>query len=127
MKDLLVNIANHIKIECGVNVGVGQFPSSPDDIVIFNWKSGVKPHYALGKANAYRRRPFLMVEVRSKDFFTSLQQCDDIGKELERLNGLVGDKYVLSITATSDVLENGRDDKNRYTHLQNFIVDFRED
>ena len=127
MKNLISDIAEHIKTECGYKVNVGQFPDSPNNLVLLNWKSGVKPYYSFDKPNAYRRRPFLMVEVRNESYFDALEVIENVNMELERLYGNLGDKYILNITKTSEPLENGRDKKNNYNFLQNYIVDFKED
>ena len=124
MRDILEFIGDHIDEKLGVTMSAyGQLPSE-GNVILYNFKAGIKPSYALGRSNSYRRRPFLQVIVRNESYDKALDIANVVTKELERLHG---EKGILSITATTDILEYGRDKDNNYNFLMNFILDIEEE
>ena len=125
MNKLIENIGNHLDNVLKIDeCRYGQMPADINNVVLLNFKSGVKPTYVFDRDNSLRRRPFLQVIVRNEDYFEGLKRVNDVFKELERLHGVHG---ILSITSTSDILEYGRDSKNNYSFLTNFILDVEEE
>lgn len=127
MMKLLDELTDYIELETGVKCNVGQMPDKPSSLAVFNFKAGVQPDYAFSDRNSYRRRPFAQIMLRDSDFYKGLENADKVFREMERVYGNFGSKYILGVTSTTDILEYGRDESNRYRFLMNFIVDIKED
>lgn len=128
MEKLIKAIGDHVDTELGLDQSrYGQLPDEPNNVIIYNYRSGISPIYSIGRGTSYRRRPFLEVRVRNEDYFDGLGIIDDVRIELERLYGQVGDHYIVSIVSTSDILENGRDTNNRYNFMMNYILEISKE
>lgn len=128
MDKLIQNIGDYVDEALGIDQSsYGQLPDTPDNVINFNPRSGIPPKYSLGKGEGFMRRPFLEVRVRNEDYFEGLGIAENVRAELERLYGHLGNHYIVSITATSEVLENGRDTDNRYNFIANYNVKFTKE
>ena len=128
MEKMIKGIGDHVDEQLGIDQSrYGQIPDEPKNVIVYNYRSGISPIYTLNKGTSYRRRPFLEVRVRNEDYFEGLGVIDNVRAELEMLYGNLGDAYIVSIVATSDILENGRDTNNNYNFMMNFIVEFTKE
>lgn len=105
-----------------VNVFVGRYPGTPDNLVAFLGNLGVKPNIDVG-ALEY---PRLQIVVRNTDFIT--------GETLIRaIRTLLHDKLAIALTnfycyriqAESDIIPLGEDDQGRNEFSINFSAQIR--
>lgn len=124
MIDLLTGLAEHVDEVLGTDHRhYGQMPDDIDTVILYNFKSGISPDYSFTRGDAFRRRPFLQVIVRSPDYMDALGLTYGVQRTLEKTYGNINGHNVLNIRSTADMLENGRDEQGRYKFLINLIVD----
>lgn len=118
----MTGLIQYIGDYLGEDTRYGQIPDEPNNVVMLNYKSGISPTYVMGQDISDRRRPFVQVITRNEDYFEGMNRANEVRELLEALHGTHSDYFIVSVIATSEILEQGRDDKNRYSFLDNYIV-----
>lgn len=100
----------------------GQIPDSPNDVLLLNFTGGNTPTRSLGRSKPTRREPGIQLLVRNSNYLNAVSEINRCIDILLDVNGEIGGKHITKITQFSDVLNLGRDDKNRYEFAVNFII-----
>lgn len=120
---MIKELVNYVEeVTTDLRVGVGMFSDTYNEAVVLNWKGGIQPTNSIGKYESYQRRPFLQIIVRSESFDNADTQAYNIFKHMEKLHGEYGGEYIISCIQSGEVLNRGRDTKNRWEFLMNFTL-----
>ena len=101
----------------------GLFTDDVDNMVVLRAGGGMMPKNGLGNRSSWLRRPYLQVRVRNKSYTEGYSQAEEVIRHLEIVHGTVNNQFeIIAITANGDILDQGRDDKNRYKFLVSFTI-----
>lgn len=113
IKTLLTGITTNIKID--------DMPDTPDALMCLYHTGGYDPEYEMGQQLPTFEYPTIQVRIRHTYTATALQWANSVKNTLSGLteSTINGTRYI-SIMQQGDILQLGKDDKNRAKYSLNF-------
>lgn len=117
LQDYLVSIGQ------GVDVYIGGFPDTPDDVVVLEQYGGLEPIYIpeLTTQPAYER-PSIQARSRSFDPEKSERRAKELMHLLSLTNVTLNDTFYQRVAAITSVMYIGLDEAKRHHFTVNFGV-----